>query len=82
MAKFKIGDRVRVAFNAAKTDDRVPNQANGSAPGSGCYQTEHEFGVVSAERELPDGEVGYIVDIEIKSTRKRLISESKLEASE
>jgi hypothetical protein len=79
---------VRVGFNPPRPDLRVPDQVNGVAPGRGDYQTEATPGTVLAV--LNDG---YLVEVElsvthdrggrpnvVKSLRKRVIKEEKLEA--
>ncbi len=91
MARFRVGEKVRVTFNPPKPDLRVANQVNGVAPGRGEYQTEPTLGTIV---EIHDGATtNYLVDVElsaeherggkvysVKSVRKRVIAENKLEA--
>jgi hypothetical protein len=79
MPKFNVGDRVIVGFKPAKADPNVPNQANGMFAGSTeNHQTEAEHGAVVEVRERVNGDPEYIVAIDIKTTRKRLIAEANL----
>ena len=95
MANFAVGQAVEVDFNPPRPDLRVPNQANGVAPGRGDYQTRPDRGVVLEARETPNG-LHYLVEVELSvesgidhlsgrprvvtSRRKRVIHESKLKA--
>lgn len=92
VAKLAVGQRVSVAFNGPTPDLRVPNQANGKAPGTGHFQTSPDMGEVLEVRET-DGGTFYLVLVElvayhdiggkkraVKSLRKRVIHESKLTA--
>ena len=93
MAKFAAGQRVEVAFNPVRPDLRVPDQANGKAPGRGEYQTAPDKGEILEVRET-GSDVFYLVEVElharhrsatgadrlVKSLRKRVIHESKLKA--
>lgn len=93
VAKFAAGQRVEVAFNPPRPDLRVPNQANGSQPGRGEYQTAPDKGVIVEVRETA-ADVFYLVEVElharhrsgtgadriVTSYRKRVIHESKLTA--
>jgi hypothetical protein len=89
VAKFAVGQRVRALFNPPKPDLRVPDQVNGAAPGRGDYQTEPVMGEV-----LEVLSNGYLVEVElsithdrggrphvVKSLRKRVIKEEKLQAA-
>lgn len=92
VAKLAVGQRVSVAFNGPTPDLRVPNQANGNAPGKGNFQTSPDQGEVLEVREA-EGGTFYLVQVElvmhhdiggrkkaVKSLRRRVIHESKLTA--
>ena len=93
MAKFAVGQAVRVGFNPPRPDLRVADQVNGKAPDRGEYQTVPNPGVVIEVHEREAG-VSYLVDVElsithdrggkpyvVKSMRKRIVDEAKLEAA-
>lgn len=90
VAKFAVGERVRVGFNPPRPDLRVPEQVNGTMPGRGIYQTAPDPGVILAV--MDDG--AYLVEVELRcksvrngreieavSHRKRVVPERKLEAA-
>lgn len=85
MGKFTLGQKVALAFNAAKADEKVPNQANGRWPGSGNYQTKPHTGVVEGVTETADGFVYLVGQIDFEdgrgpTRRTRHVREEKLSA--
>lgn len=79
-AKFAAGQRVKLLFNEAKTDPKVPQQSQEwinskgqtekAAPGTGNYQTEPDYGTVIEVRTRGD-KVAYLVAVELTSVTER-----------